>query len=104
MAVAEASQDKRLIDRFLEMMAAEAGASRNTMLAYRSDLSSASAFLRGQLSSATAVELTRLGNGWAELAKSSVSRKSAALRRFFGFLVDEAFRPDDPSPALPRPT
>jgi integrase/recombinase XerD len=33
-----------------------------------------------------------------------VARRSAALRRFYGFLVDEGFRPDDPSAALPRPT
>ncbi len=104
MAVIEGSQDSRLIDRFLEMMAAEAGASRNTMLAYRSDLAAASTLLCGMLSSATTADLTTLGNTWADLAKSSVSRKSAALRRFFGFLVDESFRPDDPSPALPRPT
>jgi integrase/recombinase XerD len=32
-----------------------------------------------------------------------VARRSAALRRFFGFLVDEGLRRDDPSAALPRP-
>jgi len=32
-----------------------------------------------------------------------VARRSAALRRFFGFLVDDGLRKDDPSPALPRP-
>ncbi len=30
--------DARLIERFLEMLAAEAGAARNTILAYRTDL------------------------------------------------------------------
>jgi integrase/recombinase XerD len=37
------------------------------------------------------------------LAPSTVARRSAALRRFFGFLIDEGFRRDDPSTALPRP-
>jgi integrase/recombinase XerD len=32
-----------------------------------------------------------------------VARRSAALRRFFGFLVDDGLREDDPSAALPRP-
>ncbi len=95
--------DPRLIGSFLEMLAAEAGASRNTLLAYRSDLSAASNMLGGGLSNASTVELTKLGDGWKDLAKSSVSRKSAALRRFFGFLVDESYRADDPSHALPRP-
>jgi integrase/recombinase XerD len=47
--------------------------------------------------------LTRLASAWAELAPSSVARKSSALRQFFGFLVDEGVREDDPSGALPRP-
>jgi integrase/recombinase XerD len=45
----------------------------------------------------------RLGAAWADLAPSTVARRSAALRRFFGFLVDEGLRRDDPSSALPRP-
>jgi integrase/recombinase XerD len=32
-----------------------------------------------------------------------VARKSSALRQFYGFLIDEGLRDDDPSPALPRP-
>jgi integrase/recombinase XerD len=99
----DASVDKRLIDRFLEMLAAEAGASRNTLMAYGSDLHSASAILKGRLTTATASDLDALPVAWSDLAKSSLSRKSAAVRRFFGFLVDESFRADDPSHALPRP-
>jgi integrase/recombinase XerD len=37
------------------------------------------------------------------LSRATVARKSAALRRFYGFLVDEGTRSEDPSPALPRP-
>jgi integrase/recombinase XerD len=47
--------------------------------------------------------LASLGNGWADLAPSTVARKASALRQFYGFLLDEGLREDDPSPALPRP-
>src|SRR3546814_11708692 len=42
---APAGEDRVEIARFLEMMAAEAGASRNTLLAYSADLMGASALL-----------------------------------------------------------
>ena len=84
-------------------MAAESGAARNTLMAYRSDLELASHVLDGRLARAQAADLNRLADEWAGLAKSTVARKSAALRRFFGFLTDEGLRPDDPSSALPRP-
>lgn len=95
--------DKALIERFLEMMAAEAGAAKNTIAAYRSDLSLASEFLIFRLVEAQAADLVRLGEHWLPLSRSSVARKSAALRRFFAFLVDEGLRGDDPGEALPRP-
>ncbi|TPG43200.1 recombinase XerD [Sphingomonas koreensis] len=95
--------DGPLIERFLEMMAAESGAAANTIAAYGSDLRLASAFLEGGLSAAGAEQLARLGGEWQVLSRSSVARKSATLRRFFAFLVDEGFRADDPGTALPRP-
>jgi integrase/recombinase XerD len=94
--------DQLLVDRFLDMMAAEAGASRHTLAAYRNDLERA-AECCGSLGSATSDELSRLGAEWSGLAPSTVARRSAALRRFFGFLVDDGLREDDPSAALPRP-
>lgn len=95
--------DPALIDRFLEMLAAEAGAARNTLAAYRSDLTLASVALEGGLTTADAEALQRLAGGWAELSRSTVARKSAALRRFFAFLHEEGHRSDDPGGALPRP-
>ncbi|KZE15325.1 MULTISPECIES: tyrosine-type recombinase/integrase [Sphingomonas] len=95
--------DRVLIDRFLEMMAAEAGAARNTLSAYRTDLSLASEVLGGRLSGADTQAIGRLADGWASLAKATVARKSAALRRFFAFLAEEGLRADDPGAALPRP-
>jgi integrase/recombinase XerD len=94
--------DRALVDRFLDMMAAEAGSSRHTLAAYRNDLERAAEGL-GSLGAATTDDLSRLGGQWAELAPSTVARRSAALRRFFGFLVDDSLRRDDPSSALPRP-
>ena len=93
---------RALVDRFLEMLSAEAGASKHTIAAYRNDLDRAAEALGG-LGAVSAADVSRLGSSWAELAPSTVARRSAALRRFFGFLVDEGLRRDDPSAALPRP-
>jgi integrase/recombinase XerD len=94
--------DRALVDRFLDMMAAEAGSSRHTLAAYRNDLERAAEAI-GPLGEASADDLSKLGAQWAELAPSTVARRSAALRRFFGFLVDDGLRKDDPSATLPRP-
>ena len=98
------AEDRALVDRFLDMMAAEAGASRNTLAAYANDLERASEGLGGALGSATSKSVGRLGEQWAGLSPATVARRSASLRRFFGFLVDEGIRGDDPSAALPRPS
>jgi len=95
-------EDRALVDRFCDMLAAEVGASRNTLLAYRADLESAAAVM-GSLERAAAVDIAKLGEAWASLASSTVARRSAALRRFYGFLLDDGLRPDDPSSSLPRP-
>jgi integrase/recombinase XerD len=96
-------EDRALVDRFLDMLAAEAGASRNTLLAYRADLERAAETLGGTLSKADSDALSKFGTEWRDLAPSTVARRSATLRRFFGFLIDEGLRKDDPSPALPKP-
>jgi integrase/recombinase XerD len=98
------STDRGLIDRFLEMMAAERGVARNTLSAYRSDLVSASKLLGGILAEADSVALAKLAGQWSALANSSVARKASALRCFFGFLHEEGLRADNPSSALPKPT
>lgn len=95
--------DRALVDRFLDMLAAEAGASRHTLAAYRNDLERAAESLPRGLGNASAEDVSRLGSDWAELAPSTVARRSAALRRFFGFLLDDGLNSDDPSEALPRP-
>jgi integrase/recombinase XerD len=84
------------------MLAAERGAAANTLAAYRRDLEGAEELV-GDLVAADRVALARLGQGWADLAPATVARKASALRQFYGFLLDEKLRADDPSPALPRP-
>ncbi|MBA3512442.1 tyrosine recombinase [Sphingomonas sp.] len=96
-------EDRALVDRFLDMMAAEAGASPHTLAAYRNDLKRAADDAGGSLGLAGAEALAGLGRQWAQLSPATVARRSAALRRFFGFLMDEGLRSDDPSAALPRP-
>lgn len=95
--------DRALVDRFLDMLAAEAGASPNTLAAYRNDLEKAAADLGGDLGTADARALSRLGQHWSSLAASTVARRSSALRRFYRFLVDDGLRCDDPSASLPKP-
>jgi len=90
------------VEDFLAMLAAQRGAAANTLAAYRRDLEGASEAV-GPLDSARRDDLARLGRIWADLAPSTVARKVSALRQFYGFLVDEGLREDDPSPALPRP-
>lgn len=97
------SGDRELIERFLEMLAAEAGAARNTIIAYRTDLELASDLLDGGLAAADEAAIGRVAEAWMPLARTTVARKSATLRRFFAFLQEEGFRSDDPGKALPRP-
>ncbi|MCY7281074.1 MAG: tyrosine-type recombinase/integrase [Sphingomonas bacterium] len=94
--------DRALVDRFLDMLASETGASHHTLAAYCSDLSSAAGIIPS-LGEASIEELGRLAPAWSDLASSTLARRSAALRRFYGFLQEEGFRADNPAATLPRP-
>jgi len=87
---------------FLDMMAAERGAAPNTLAAYTRDLEAAETAI-GDLAAADSRAIATLARRWANLAPATVARKSSALRQFFGFAIDEGWRTDDPSGALPRP-
>ena len=84
------------------MLAAERGAALNTLAAYRRDLAQAEEAI-GDLAAAPRDMVASLAGEWASLAPASVARKASALRQFFGFAVDEGWRGDDPSGALPAP-
>jgi integrase/recombinase XerD len=87
---------------FLAMLAAERGAARNTLAAYARDLAQAEEAI-GDLADADRDAVASLAGEWAALAPASVARKASALRQFFGFAIDEGWRRDDPSGALPAP-
>ncbi|CCA93725.1 tyrosine recombinase [Novosphingobium sp. PP1Y] len=91
-----------LAERFLAVLAVERGAAANTLAAYRRDLAAAREQL-GDLASADGPALAGLGQAWSDLAASSLARRCSALRQFYGFLVDEGLRKDDPSGSLPKP-
>ncbi len=88
---------------FLDMLAAERGASANTLAAYRTDLDGSEEAI-GDLAKVSRDDVARLAALWSGLAPSTVQRKSSALRQFFGFALEERWRSDDPSGALPKPT
>ena len=96
--------DGAAIDRFLEMMAAERGASRNTLAAYRRDLEQAAEWVKGPLADADVAGLRKLMADYQSLAASSAARKLSALRQFFAFLLDEGDRADNPALDIARPT
>jgi integrase/recombinase XerD len=89
-------------EAFLAMLATQRGAVHNTLAAYRRDLAQAEETI-GDLAAADRNAVATLAGEWAGLAPASAARKASALRQFFGFAVDEGWRRDDPSGALPAP-
>jgi integrase/recombinase XerD len=98
--------DSALIEAFLEMLSAERGARANTLEAYRRDLDDARAEMRGAaLSTAGAetVEAYVRGLSARGLAPATARRRISALKQFFGFLMREGARGDDPTSRLEPP-
>lgn len=89
-------------EAFLAMLATERGAAANTLAAYRRDLDQAEDAI-GELAGADRDAVASLARLWADFAPASAARKASALRQFFGFAIDEGWRSDDPSGALPAP-
>ena len=95
-------------EAFLEMMAVERAAARNTLTAYGRDLEDASAYLAGRgrdLSSASAedVEAYFAHLGARGLSASTAARRRAAVRQFYRFVLGEGWRSDDPSRRIDAP-
>jgi integrase/recombinase XerD len=93
------------VEAFLEMLAAERGAARLTIEAYRTDLKDLSHFLTADIALA---ETDMLRRYFAALAKAGIgartaARRLSAFRQFFRFLVIEGARRDDPTQALDAP-
>ncbi len=107
-ARAARSSDERLVALFLDMLAAERGAVKNTLAAYSRDLADFTSYLAGVgRSVATAVtddlraylgELARRG-----LQPTTVARRLSAIRQLYRFLYAEGLRKDDPAAVLEGP-
>jgi integrase/recombinase XerD len=96
------------IEAFLEMLAAERGAARNTLLAYDADLREMTAFAAKRGQSAANVDAATLrafltGLSDQGMAARTAARKLSALRQFHRFLLREAVRADDPTALLDAP-
>jgi integrase/recombinase XerD len=98
----------RRLEAFLEMLAAERGAARLTLTAYRNDLADLSAFLatRGtalEEADAAAVHDYLGAAGTRRLAPRTLARHLSAMRQFYRFLVSDGARSDDPTAGLDTP-
>ena len=102
------TSDAKLINLFLDMLAAEQGAGENTLDAYRRDLTDFSEFLGRAGQSFTGAETETLRDYLADLdtrgfKSSSVARRLSAMRHLFRFLLNERIRSDDPAAILSGP-
>ena len=101
------------VDAFLEMLAVERGAARNTIKSYASDLSDFAEFAAGRGQAVPRPTRTTCQAYMASLHASGLSARTAArrlsaLRQFHLFLLQEGMRTDDPTsqldtPRLPKP-
>jgi integrase/recombinase XerD len=98
------------LSTFLDFLSAEKGASSNTIAAYRNDLEQLAEYLK----------TSDNGKGWEKVdrvviqdfilnlkqrkyAETTVARKVAAIRSFFGFLAAEGILADNPTEGLASP-
>jgi len=96
----------RHVEAFLEMLAAERGAARLTLEAYRGDLGELAQFLgTTAIERAMTEDLRRYLAALRRrrLAPRTAARRLSALRQFFRFLVVDGRRTDDPTAALDAP-
>jgi integrase/recombinase XerD len=96
------------IEAFLEMMAVERAAARNTLTAYAKDLADAQGFLAGlgrDLADAGPedVEAYFAALGARGLSPATAARRRAAVRGFYRFVLGEGWRADDPSRRVDAP-
>ena len=98
----------RYIDMFLEMMAAERGASGNTVSSYRRDLEDFSLFLHRRKRKIEGADTENIREYLTQLRRSkkvasTQARRLSVLRQFYGFLFAETFRPEDPTQTIDGP-
>ena len=98
----------RQLEAFLEMLAAERGAARLTLAAYRNDLDDLAGFLAARGAPLQEAEAPALHDYLAALTKRrlaprTLARRLSAMRQFFRFLVSDGARADDPTAGLDPP-
>jgi integrase/recombinase XerD len=96
------------VEAFLEMMAVERAAARNTLAAYEKDLVDASGFLAGRGRDLTDagledIEAYFLDLGARGLSPATAARRRAAVRGLYRFALGEGWRADDPSRRIDAP-
>jgi integrase/recombinase XerD len=102
------ASDEALVELFLDMLAAERGAGKNTLDAYRNDLTDLTTHLRAagkNISGADTDDLRGFLNALAErgFKASSLARRLSAVRQLYRFLYAEGKRADDPAAVLEGP-
>jgi integrase/recombinase XerD len=108
MARRRQASDEALVELFLDMLAAERGAGKNTLDAYRNDLADLAAHLRAagrNIAGADTDDLRGFLSGLAErgFKASSLARRLSAVRQLYRFLYAEGKRGDDPAAVLEGP-
>jgi integrase/recombinase XerD len=98
----------RHIEAFLEMMAAERGAARNTLLAYAADLEGWQRFAEARGVEADCADAALIHAYIASLASAglgarSAARRTSSLRQFHLFLLADGVRADNPAGLLETP-
>lgn len=96
------------IEAFLEMLAAERGASANTIAAYGRDLADLAAQLRaagGALETAGPDHLRAYlaSLDARKMSPATAARRLSAMRQFYAFLQADGARPDNPAAVLDSP-
>ena len=97
-----------LIDSFIEMMCAERGATRNTLVSYKSDLMDLLRYLDAKnikMNKATADDLQNylLNIAKNHLSSKTQNRRLCAIHEFYRFLLSENIIKKDPSNYLQAP-
>jgi integrase/recombinase XerD len=100
--------DARLIALYLDMLAAERGAGKNTLGAYGRDLADFTAYLAKAGRSVATAKTDDLRAYLAALGKrglkpATLARRLSAVRQLYRFLYAEGQRKDDPAAVLEGP-
>ena len=96
------------VEAFLEMMAVERAAARNTLTAYGKDLEDARGYLAKtggdlDIASTETIEAYFQDLGVRGLSPATAARRRSSVRQFYRFVLEEGWRADDPSRRVAAP-